>query len=107
MSNAEKIVIIGDEEVVLLFALLGIEGKIVNNYNEFIAEFNEIMKDSSMGMVIISEKLISDHLDFYIDFKLNNPKPFLFLLPNIFQSKDINSDVISKKIQEYIGKSMH
>ena len=105
--NYTKILVLGDEETVILFELLGIEGKIVNNFNEFEFEFYETIKNPTIGMILIAENMLADHLDFYLDFKLNNSKPFIFLLPNIFQSKNINSDSISKKIQAYIGKSMH
>jgi V/A-type H+-transporting ATPase subunit F len=105
--NYEKIMALGDEETVTLFELLGIEGKIVNSFNEFELELYEIIKDPMIGMILISEKILTGHLDFYLNFKLNNPKPFIFLLPDIFQSKNINTDSITKIIQEYIGKAMH
>ena len=105
-SNFNKIVVIGDEETVILFELIGIEGKIVNNFHEFETTFYELIKNPIIGMLFISERILADRLDFYFDFKFNNSSPFIFLLPDIFQSKDIETDIISKKIQEHIGKAM-
>ena len=105
-SNYNKIMVLGDEETVTLFELLGIEGKVVNSFNEFELELYEIIKDPMIGMILISEQALAGHLDFYLNFKLNNPKPFIFSLPDIFQSKNIKTDSITKKIQEYIGKVM-
>ncbi len=107
ISNYNRIKVLGDEETVTLFELLGIEGKVVNNFNEFELELNEIIKNPTIGMVLISERALTGHLDFYLNFKLNNPKPFIFLLPDIFQSRNIKTDSITKNIQEYIGKVMH
>ncbi|MFX1497595.1 MAG: V-type ATP synthase subunit F [Promethearchaeota archaeon] len=106
-SNYDRIMVFGNEETVTLFELLGIEGKVINDFNEFELELYEIIKNPMIGMILISENILSGHLDFYLNFKLNNPKPFIFLLPDIFQSKNINTDLITKKIQEYIGKAMH
>ena len=106
-SNYNKIMVLGDEETVTLFELLGIEGKVVSDFNDFELELYETIKNTMIGMILISEKILKGHLDFYLNFKLNNPKPFIFLLPDVFQSKNINTDSITKKIQEYIGKAMH
>ncbi|MFX1476773.1 MAG: V-type ATP synthase subunit F [Promethearchaeota archaeon] len=106
ISNYNKIMALGDEETVTLFELLGIEGKVVNDFNQFELELYETIKNPTIGMVLISEKILTGHLDFYLNFKLNNPTPFIFLLPDIFQSKNTNTDSITKKIQEYIGKAM-
>ena len=73
ISNYDKIIVLGDEETVTLFELLGIEGKVVNDFHEFESELYEIIKNPTNGMVLISEKALTGHLDFYLNFKLNNP----------------------------------
>jgi V/A-type H+/Na+-transporting ATPase subunit F len=47
--------IIGDEDTVLGFGMVGVEGKIVENRESAESAFNHALKDHSIGVVIITE----------------------------------------------------
>ena len=100
----ETIHIIGYEEMVTLFGLLGIEGTIINPGDDFLKIFEDITKKSSIAMVIINMDLSDDQFEYVLDFKTNNKIPFVYLLPNIFQKDIIKHDeiydMISVLIQE-------
>lgn len=100
----EKIIIIGDEEIVLLFGLLGIEGVILENPNDFLKAFNNSVANPSIGMVIIAIDLSDDKLDFVLDYKINNRKPFVFYLPNLFKETIEKKDIFLKKLSKTISK---
>lgn len=102
--TGQKIYIIGSDDFVILLRLLGIEGTIIEDSNNFLMIFNKLIKNTSIGMVIIAIDLPLDLIDFIIDFKLNNRKPFVFYLPNIFKTNIENEDVFYNKILNSIGK---
>lgn len=99
-----KIHIIGNDDLVLLLGLLGIEGTILSNPEQFLLKFNELIKDSSIGMIIISMNLPEEILDYLIDFKSNNRRPLVFLLPDIFQTDIESNDIFMNIIRNSIGK---
>lgn len=100
----EKIVVIGDEETVLLFGLLGIEGIILENPNDFLKAFNNTVANPSIGMMIIGIDLSDDKLDFLLDYKINHRKPFVFYLPNLFKETIEKKDIFLKKLSKTISK---
>lgn len=100
----QKIIVIGNEEITLLLGLLGIEGIIIEDPNKFIEKFNELKKNPSIGMIIIALNLPKMILDFVIDFKFNNRRPLIFVLPDIFESNIENEDVILNIIKTSLGK---
>ena len=102
--TGQKIYIIGSDDFVILLRLLGIEGTIIEDSNNFLMTFNKLIKNTSIGMIIIAIDLPLDLIDFIIDFKLNNRKPFVFYLPNIFKTNIENEDVFYNKILNSIGK---
>jgi vacuolar-type H+-ATPase subunit F/Vma7 len=98
----EKIHVLGYDEIVSLFGLLGIEGTVVDNKEDFIKTFEKLIKRPSIVMIIISIDLPEDIFEYIMDFKTNNRIPFIFLLPDIFQSDIKNRDKIFDKIHELI-----
>jgi len=100
----QKIHVIGSDEIVILLGLIGIEGTVIEDNNEFFSIFNKLKRNTSIGMIIISIPLTNDLVDFVIDFKLNNRTPFIFCLPDIFQVNIENEDPFYKKILDSIGK---
>ena len=100
----QKIHVIGSDEIVVLLGLLGIEGTVIEDSNEFLSVFNKIKRNSSIGMIIVATQLPNDLVDFIIDFKLNNRSPFVFCLPGIFQLNIENEDPFYRKILDSIGK---
>ncbi|MFX1380637.1 MAG: V-type ATP synthase subunit F [Promethearchaeota archaeon] len=94
--------VLGDEEIILLFGLLGIDGTLTENSEGFLKKFDLLTKDSSIGMIIIFMDLPNEIIDFILEFKMSNKTPFIYLIPNIFQSDIENRDVIFNKIFESI-----
>jgi len=49
-------------------------------------------------MIIIALQLGNDIIDFLLDFKLHNRKPFIFMLSDMFQPNVERDDIILNKI---------
>ncbi|MFX1257975.1 MAG: V-type ATP synthase subunit F [Promethearchaeota archaeon] len=100
----QKIHILGNEQIVLMLGLLGIEGTILQNSEKFLKEFNDLINQPSIGIIIVALDLSDEIVDFLIDFKLNNKTPFVYYLPDIFQPNIEYEDIFLNKIFESIGK---
>ncbi|MEE9377826.1 MAG: V-type ATP synthase subunit F [Candidatus Lokiarchaeia archaeon] len=100
---AQKIHILGEEEMVSMLGLLGLEGIVVENEEDFLKQFIELTKKPSIGMIIIVLRLSPDVIDFLLDFKQNNRFPFIFILPDIFQPNIEKEGIILNKIINAIG----
>ncbi len=99
----QKIHILGEEDLVVMLGLLGIEGTIINSGDDFMIEFKELIKRPSIGMIIIAIPLPDDIINFIINFKLNNRIPFIFILPDIFHPHIEEEGQVINKILESIG----
>lgn len=99
----QKIHVLGEEDIVVMLGLLGIEGTVVESRAPFLDKFNELKKDTSIGMIIISLPLSFEEYEFLLDFKLYNKVPLVFILPDMFQHDVDKTDVIRNKIYESIG----
>lgn len=100
----QKIYIIGEEEIVLMMGLLGIEGLVLNQSEEFVKEFDTLKQDTSIGMIIIAMELLDDDIQILMDHKLGKKKPFIFYLPDIFKAKPEERTGFLKEIFKSIGK---
>ena len=98
----KKIHVLGYDEVVLLFGLLGVEGTIIEHNEDFLKIFKNLIKKTSVALIIINMDLSDEILDFLTEFKLNNRTPFVYLLPDIFQKDIKNQDKVFNKIHELI-----
>ncbi len=99
----QKIHILGEEEIVSMLGLLGLESSIVRNEEEFLKKFTELKNDFSIGMIIVALRLSNGMIDFLLDFKQNVRNPFVFILPDISQPNIENYDIILNKIIDAIG----
>ncbi|MFX0035770.1 MAG: V-type ATP synthase subunit F [Candidatus Hermodarchaeota archaeon] len=99
----QKIHILGEEEIVSMLGLLGLESSIVRNEEEFLKKFTELKNDFSIGMIIVALRLSNGMIDFLLDFKQNVRIPFVFILPDISQPNIENYDIILNKIIDAIG----
>jgi len=97
-----KVHVLGYDEIVSLFGLLGIEGTVVEHKDDFLRTFQTIIKRRSIVMIIINMELPDDILEYLIDFKMNNRTPFLYILPDIFNPDIKNHDKIFDMIHELI-----
>jgi len=64
-----KYYIIGDEDAVLGFGMVGVQGKVVQNQEEAESAFRHALEDSEVGIIIITERaaqLIRTTVDRYL-----------------------------------------
>lgn len=99
----QKIHILGEEEIVSMLGLLGLEGTVVGNEEDFFKKFTELVNDPSMGIIIIGIPLKDETIDFLLDFKQKNKIPLIFILPDIFKPNIEKDDIILNKIMYAIG----
>jgi len=97
-----KIVSVGDEHLNLMFGLIGIEGyKItVSDKDELKEQFDEILKDKDIGLIIISEKFLIQFKDYFKTLKARKV-PIIIEVPDIKGTLDF--DYFQQFIQKYIG----
>ncbi|MFX0031477.1 MAG: V-type ATP synthase subunit F [Candidatus Hodarchaeota archaeon] len=100
----QKIFVIGEEETVLMMGLLGIEGLILDKPGEFLKEFNILIQDPSIGMLIVAMELQNEDTKYLLDYKLNRKKPFVFYLPDVFKPKLGEQVAFLEEIIKSIGK---
>jgi vacuolar-type H+-ATPase subunit F/Vma7 len=99
----QKIHILGQEDIVVMLGLLGIEGTVIDSGDELMIRFNELIKNLRIGMIIIALPLEDDLINFLLDFKLNNRTPFILILPDIFQPHIEEEGQVINKILDAIG----
>ena len=96
--------VLGSEEIVLMLGLIGIEGKIIEEPDSFLKEFEKLRNMPSIGMILVAIKLPEELIDQLIDFKLNNRRPFVHYIPDIFAPNIENEDVVLKRILNIIER---
>ncbi len=99
----QKVHVLGDDDIVLMLGLLGIEGTTIEIGDSFLEIFFGLVRDPSIGMIIIGSELSTTDYDFLLDFKLNNKIPLIFILPDMFQPDIDKEDVMKRKILDAIG----
>jgi vacuolar-type H+-ATPase subunit F/Vma7 len=104
MSLQQKIHVVGYDEIVILMNLLGIEGTVLDDPNEFMDVFENLTEDKSINIIIISMNLPDKIIDYLIDFKLNNTKPFVCLMPDLFQEHPDDKSILLKKVYKKTQK---
>jgi len=100
----QKLHILGYDDLVLMFGLLGIEGTVIESDESFSEKFKNLVRDNSIGMIIIGLELSPIDLDYLLNFKLNNKQPLIFILPDVFRYEFDKADVIKNKIIDSIGE---
>jgi len=99
----QEVIILGSEEHVLMLAMLGIEGKIVEKSEEILKIFRDLIKKPSIGMIIIALDLPKDITNYLIDFKINNRRPFIFIMPNLFKTEIDKEDLVLNRILDAVS----
>lgn len=100
----DKIYVVGEEEIIILMGLLGIEGSILHKREDFLGEFNKLKQDSSIGMIVIAMDLLDDDIKMLMEHKLSKSKPFIFYVPNIFKSTLEEQSFFFKEINKSIRR---
>jgi len=100
MTN-HKIYVLGNDDMVILFGLIGIDGRIVENQEDFISIFEDLSSNLSIGMIIVALDLTDDQIDYLLNFKLNNKRPIIYIMPNILD-KEGEEEVLLKKYDDIL-----
>lgn len=82
--------------------LVGIEGEVVHQRKEFLTLLEEKMKDDSIGIILITTKLLEMAPDVIYDIKLKQHKPLLVEIPDRHGKSKIG-ETIDAYVSEAIG----
>lgn len=103
MSEQQKIHIIGYDELVILMGLLGVDGTVVEDSDQFMEVFEKVTENPSISIILIAMDLPDQIIKYLIDFKLNNTKPFIYMMPDIFQKEIDERSIFLKKVYKQHG----
>lgn len=82
--------------------LAGIDGVVVHEREEAIKALREAMTDKSIGIILITEKLVELFPDVISDMKLNNSRPLIVEIPDRHGTRR-PADYIMRYVNEAIG----
>ena len=82
--------------------LAGIEGVVVHEYDEIARELQKVTEQEDIGIVLMTQKLISISRDLVYDIKLNRQRPLIVEIPDRHGDSSIG-DSITSYIQEAVG----
>ncbi len=81
--------------------LVGIEGIVLHDKTEFLSKLSEVMRDDSIGVVLITTKLVELTPNVISELKLQNTRPLIVEIPD----RHGNSK-IGESIDAYVGKAI-
>ncbi len=83
--------------------LAGIDGVVVHEPEEVVAELNRAFTSSEdIGAVLITEKLVKLCPDLIYDYKLNRKRPLIVEIPDRHGSSEV-SESIARYVKEAVG----
>ena len=77
-----KYFVIGDEETLLGFSLVGVEGTEVKTAEDVKTTLNEIIKNKNIGIILIIEKFAEMSRDFIEEFIYTQSFPLIIEIPD-------------------------
>lgn len=100
-----KYFIIGDEDSVLGFGMVGVDGRTVESSEEAGAAFESVLKDHTVGVVIITEPaadMIREKVDAYL---FSEQFPLIVEIPDK-NGRDPDRPGLRQMVNEAIGISL-
>ncbi len=82
--------------------MAGVEGVVVHTKEEVEAAFAKAVADESIGLVLITSKLVAQNRDLVFDYKLNHRQPLIVEMPDRHSGDNV-ADGIKKYIAEVVG----
>lgn len=82
--------------------LAGIEGEVIHTGEEVLGALKRVMADAEIGVVLMTEKLISTCPDMVYRYKLTQKRPLIVEIPDRHGSGDV-SNMIGRYVHEAIG----
>ncbi len=98
-----KFFLISDNTDTLMgLRLVGIEGVVLHERQEFLETLEEKMKDPSIAIILVTTKLIELCPDIISEVKLKQPKPLIVEIPDRHGESKIG-ETIDSYVSEAIG----
>ena len=88
-------------ETLISLRLAGIAGKEIGSKDELISEINRLIKDSTYGLIIITEEIFNLAKEEIMEIKLNDKENLIIQIPE--PSGFYEKDYIVRYIRESIG----
>lgn len=105
--ESKAIHVIGHHELVILFALAGINGTVIESTEEIMRTFRELIADETINIIIIATKLPDTMIKELIQFRIVNISPLIVYLPLLDAWKayfrDITYEYIADSLEEVIS----
>ncbi len=93
------IIVLGSKEVVTLFSLGGIEGRIIENSESAVEELKIIGKSKKYGLVIVTEKVANWAKEMVDQLRFSKDLPIVVDIPD-----SSGHESISRVLPDYIRK---
>ncbi len=98
-----KFFLISDNiDTLLGLKLVGIEGEVVHTRNHFLEVLSKKMKDESIGIILVTTKLVDMCPDIISEIKLRQTKPLITEIPDRHGQSKIG-ETIDGYVSEAIG----
>ena len=97
-----NIICAADEDTNLMFGLLGIEGYVLpeNDPDEFMEEFDELLKNQEIDFIIMPEKYLIRHKSYFQQIKIQK-RPIIVEIPDI--KNPLTAEYFNHHIKQLIG----
>ncbi|MDL2253637.1 V-type ATP synthase subunit F [Ruminococcaceae bacterium OttesenSCG-928-I18] len=82
--------------------MAGVEGVVVHTQEEVEEALAHAVADKSVGLVLITSKLVAENRDLVFDYKLNRSKPLIVEMPDRHSGDNV-ADGIKRYIAEVVG----
>jgi len=82
--------------------LAGVDGIVIHDKETLEKTFDDILKNKTVGIVLITEKLANDYKDYITKIRLAHKEPLIVEIPDRHGSKK-PSDYITSYVNEAIG----
>ncbi len=82
--------------------LVGVNGVVVHEKEEVQKAFEAVFKDEEIGLVLVTEKLVSQFSDMIFEYKLKRRTPLIVEMPDR-HSKQNPGENIKRYISEVVG----
>ena len=100
-----KIICVSDEDTNILFRLIGIRGYEIssNNPTIFQEEFDQIVKDKEIGLVLLNEKYFMRQRNYFKQLKLQKT-PIIIEIPDM--KAPLKETYFRHLIEQYLGLTL-
>ena len=100
-----KIISVAEEDTNVMFGLLGIQGYEIKaqNSREFQIQFDKILQDETIGVILLNEKYLIRFKDYFRKIKIQK-SPMIVEIPDMQSS--LKDDYFQVLVEKFIGLSV-